>query len=119
MNIELYKANYRTRGMINYLIESTLQHSVKKIRNVHVTFKDQNGPKGGVDTQAGMRVKLKNGMEFFAKGVADNQASASAIALSKIQRQIIKMKTFSSNRRLGRQSRGLRYFDEQDQQLSA
>lgn len=112
MNIELHTQGIAPTEQLKDHIERRLRFALtrfgRKLRRVHVTLSDQNGPKGGFDTQCKVRAELSDAGPIVIQQVHRDAFSAVARAADRISHAVGRQMERLNDRRRGRNPRANR-----------
>ena len=92
MNITTTAQNFEMNHTIDRFVRGELQFALARfgedILTADVFMKDTNGPKGGIDQQVVIRVRLKNGHVIATETTEVNMFAAARMGIKKTKRAV-------------------------------
>lgn len=92
MNITTTSQNFESSVALDTFVRSRLKNSLARLDSeiiaIDVFMKDVNGPKGGVDKQALIRVQLRNRQVITIESAHENLYAAVRIGVKRTQKAV-------------------------------
>ena len=103
-------------GIIRNEIGSAMQRFRDSIFSVDVFMKDTNGPKGGVDKQVLLRIRLRSGQQMVLQTTREDLYSAVRVSIKRGKRAL--RRSLRKARRMEKQSLGRFFADTHFEKVS-
>ena len=92
MNITVRTQGFQRSAAIDAFVRneivSTMERFIDAIFSVHVFMKDTNGPKGGIDKQVLLRIRLRDGQQLALQTTRENLYAAVSVSAKRAKRAV-------------------------------